>query len=98
MVTSKLALTCCKLVSSLHSCHVKFAVSLKICSASLLQTKIGIWTRLSLRNTVFQAEILAFVHAVALPSQQLTILVDNQASIKPKESQFNCPENLQVTP
>ncbi|GBM27540.1 hypothetical protein AVEN_257853-1 [Araneus ventricosus] len=43
-------------------------------------------TRLSLRNTVFQAEILALLkaveHAVALPTQQLTILVNNQASIK----------------
>ncbi|GBN27610.1 hypothetical protein AVEN_96962-1 [Araneus ventricosus] len=42
-------------------------------------------TRISLRNTVFQAEILALVkaveHAVALPTQQLTIFVDNQASI-----------------
>ncbi|GBL64621.1 hypothetical protein AVEN_177712-1 [Araneus ventricosus] len=63
-------------------------------------------TRLSLRNTVFQAEILALLkaveHAVTLPTQQLTILVDNQASINsaanPKESQFNCPENLQVIP
>ncbi|GBM09443.1 hypothetical protein AVEN_141373-1 [Araneus ventricosus] len=36
MVTSKLPLTCCKLVH-LHSCRVKFAVSLQICSASLLQ-------------------------------------------------------------
>ncbi|GBM36334.1 hypothetical protein AVEN_212889-1 [Araneus ventricosus] len=41
MVTSKLALTCCKLVS--HSCRVKLAASLLICSASLLQTKIAIW-------------------------------------------------------
>ncbi|GBM97493.1 hypothetical protein AVEN_97814-1 [Araneus ventricosus] len=43
-------------------------------------------TRLSLRNTVFQAEILALLkaveHADALPIQQLTILVDNQESIK----------------
>ncbi|GBM16281.1 hypothetical protein AVEN_146234-1, partial [Araneus ventricosus] len=42
-------------------------------------------TRLSLRNTVFQAEILALLkaveHAVSLPTQQLIILVDNQASI-----------------
>ncbi|GBL81195.1 hypothetical protein AVEN_143536-1 [Araneus ventricosus] len=43
MVTSKLALTCCKLVSHLHSCRVKLAASLQICSASLLQTKIAIW-------------------------------------------------------
>ncbi|GBM71553.1 hypothetical protein AVEN_41675-1 [Araneus ventricosus] len=42
MVTSKLALTCCKLVSHLHSCRVKLAASLQICSASLLQTKIAI--------------------------------------------------------
>ncbi|GBO27445.1 hypothetical protein AVEN_221416-1 [Araneus ventricosus] len=47
MVTSKLALTCCKLVSHLHSCRVKFAVSLQICSASLLQTKIAIWVSAS---------------------------------------------------
>ncbi|GBN90950.1 hypothetical protein AVEN_42543-1 [Araneus ventricosus] len=44
-------------------------------------------TRLSLRNIVFQAaEILALLKAVepvvALPTQQLTILVDNQASSK----------------
>ncbi|GBN18537.1 hypothetical protein AVEN_112500-1 [Araneus ventricosus] len=42
-------------------------------------------TRLSLRNTVFQAEILSLLkaveHAVTLPTQHLTILVDNQASI-----------------
>ncbi|GBO43365.1 hypothetical protein AVEN_68410-1 [Araneus ventricosus] len=42
-------------------------------------------TRLSLKNTVFQAEILALLkaveHAVTLPTQQLTILVENQASI-----------------
>ncbi|GBN64153.1 hypothetical protein AVEN_175035-1 [Araneus ventricosus] len=37
MVTSKLELTCCKLVSHLHSCRVKLAASLQICSASLLQ-------------------------------------------------------------
>ncbi|GBM57426.1 hypothetical protein AVEN_24202-1 [Araneus ventricosus] len=37
MVTSKLALTCCRLVSHLHSCRVKLAASLQICSASLLQ-------------------------------------------------------------
>ncbi|GBM91452.1 hypothetical protein AVEN_226834-1 [Araneus ventricosus] len=36
MVTSKLALTCFKLLASLHSCHVKFI-------ASLLQIKIAIW-------------------------------------------------------
>ncbi|GBO25529.1 hypothetical protein AVEN_27155-1 [Araneus ventricosus] len=35
-------LTCCKLVSSLHFCHVKFDASLQICRASLLQTKIAI--------------------------------------------------------
>ncbi|GBN12369.1 hypothetical protein AVEN_101404-1 [Araneus ventricosus] len=43
-------------------------------------------TRLSLRNTVFQAELLALLkaveHAFALPTQQLTILVDKQASIQ----------------
>ncbi|GBM04023.1 hypothetical protein AVEN_99212-1 [Araneus ventricosus] len=43
MVTSKLALTCCKLVSHLHSCRAKLAASLQICSASLMQTKIAIW-------------------------------------------------------
>ncbi|GBM68351.1 hypothetical protein AVEN_20705-1 [Araneus ventricosus] len=43
MVSSKLALTCCKLVSNLHSCHVKFVASLRICRATLLQTKIAIW-------------------------------------------------------
>ncbi|GBM50337.1 hypothetical protein AVEN_142346-1 [Araneus ventricosus] len=43
-------------------------------------------TRFSFRNTVFQAKILALLkaveHAVALPTQQRTILVDTQASIK----------------
>ncbi|GBN27646.1 hypothetical protein AVEN_33139-1 [Araneus ventricosus] len=47
-------------------------------------------TRLSLRNTVLQAEILALLkaveYAVALPTQQRTILVDNQACIKLDES------------
>ncbi|GBM19088.1 hypothetical protein AVEN_236913-1 [Araneus ventricosus] len=43
MVTLRLALTCCKLVSHLHTCRDKFAESLQICSASLLQTKIAIW-------------------------------------------------------
>ncbi|GBN73668.1 hypothetical protein AVEN_242237-1 [Araneus ventricosus] len=43
MVTSRLALTCCKLVSHLHTCRDKFAEGLQICSASLLQTKIAIW-------------------------------------------------------
>ncbi|GBM20243.1 hypothetical protein AVEN_216661-1 [Araneus ventricosus] len=51
MVTPKLALTCCKLVSHLHSCRVKFAVSLQICSASLLQTKIAIWGKLTANLT-----------------------------------------------
>ncbi|GBO26972.1 hypothetical protein AVEN_78629-1 [Araneus ventricosus] len=37
MVNSKLALTCCKLVSHLHSYRVKLAASLQICSAVLLQ-------------------------------------------------------------
>ncbi|GBO40041.1 hypothetical protein AVEN_158613-1 [Araneus ventricosus] len=36
MVTSRLVLTCCKLVSHLHTCD-KFAESLQIYSASLLQ-------------------------------------------------------------
>ncbi|GBL86341.1 hypothetical protein AVEN_261217-1 [Araneus ventricosus] len=48
MVTSKLASTCCKLVSHLLSCRVKLAVSLQICSASLMQTKIAIWERIGL--------------------------------------------------
>ncbi|GBL75625.1 hypothetical protein AVEN_154942-1 [Araneus ventricosus] len=43
-------------------------------------------TRLSLTNTVFHAEILellkAVEHTAALPTQQLRILADNQASIK----------------
>ncbi|GBM44552.1 hypothetical protein AVEN_250536-1 [Araneus ventricosus] len=48
-----------------------------------------IWsTKLSLRNTAFQAEILAQLkeleHVVALPTQQMTIPVDNQTRIKPK--------------
>ncbi|GBN80437.1 hypothetical protein AVEN_196684-1 [Araneus ventricosus] len=63
-------------------------------------------TRPYLRNTVFQAEILALLkaveHAVSLPTQQLTYSSrqpsQHQFSSKPKESQFNCPENLQVTP
>ncbi|GBM05031.1 hypothetical protein AVEN_135212-1 [Araneus ventricosus] len=47
MVTSRLALTCCKLVPHLHTCRDKFAVGLQTCSASLLQTKIAIWVTLS---------------------------------------------------
>ncbi|GBN31726.1 hypothetical protein AVEN_139544-1 [Araneus ventricosus] len=46
MVTSRLALTCCKLVSHLHTCRDKFAESLQICSANFLQTKIAIWASL----------------------------------------------------
>ncbi|GBN35604.1 hypothetical protein AVEN_174293-1 [Araneus ventricosus] len=57
-------------------------------------------TRLSIRNTVFQAEILAILkaveHTVALPTQQLTIHVEKQAIIqsaaKPKESPCSLPE------
>ncbi|GBN19645.1 hypothetical protein AVEN_20120-1 [Araneus ventricosus] len=44
MVTSRLSLTCCKLVSHLHTCRAKFAESLQCKSAAnLLQTKIAIW-------------------------------------------------------
>ncbi|GBO01663.1 hypothetical protein AVEN_39388-1, partial [Araneus ventricosus] len=47
MVTSELSLTCCKLTTSLHSCHDKFVANLHSCHdkfvASLLQTKIAIW-------------------------------------------------------
>ncbi|GBM62499.1 hypothetical protein AVEN_145984-1 [Araneus ventricosus] len=50
-------------------------------------------TRLSLRNTVFQAEILELLKAVeqaaALPTQQLTILIDNQASFHSAENPKN---------
>ncbi|GBL93814.1 hypothetical protein AVEN_153590-1 [Araneus ventricosus] len=46
VVTSKLALTCCKLVSHLHSCRVDLAAS----SASFLQTKIAIWVKAFLRK------------------------------------------------
>ncbi|GBM31427.1 hypothetical protein AVEN_98520-1 [Araneus ventricosus] len=52
MVTSRLALTCCKLVSHLHTCRDKFAESLQICSASLLQTKIAIWEYIPLQMSV----------------------------------------------
>ncbi|GBM64069.1 hypothetical protein AVEN_98112-1 [Araneus ventricosus] len=37
MVTSRLALTCCKLVSHLRTCRDNFAESLQTCIASLLQ-------------------------------------------------------------
>ncbi|GBM22449.1 hypothetical protein AVEN_221512-1 [Araneus ventricosus] len=37
VVTSKLTLTCCKLVSSLHACHVIFVGTLQICRARLLR-------------------------------------------------------------
>ncbi|GBN78496.1 hypothetical protein AVEN_25189-1 [Araneus ventricosus] len=47
MVTSKLALTCFKLVASLHSCYAKLVSSSHSCHdkfvASLLKTKIAIW-------------------------------------------------------
>ncbi|GBL88892.1 hypothetical protein AVEN_158991-1 [Araneus ventricosus] len=64
MVTSKLALTCCKLVSHLHSCRVRLAASLQICSARLLQTKIGIWVTLtsSINQMLYQ------------PSREITVL------------------------
>ncbi|GBM54510.1 hypothetical protein AVEN_198032-1 [Araneus ventricosus] len=43
MVTSRLARTCCKLVSHLNTCD-KFAENLQCKSAAnLLQTKIAIW-------------------------------------------------------
>ncbi|GBN15329.1 hypothetical protein AVEN_41167-1 [Araneus ventricosus] len=53
------------------------------------------------RNTVFHSEILALLkaveHAVTLPTQQLTILLDNQASINsaanPK-SQNSIPQKI----
>ncbi|GBL86668.1 hypothetical protein AVEN_194900-1 [Araneus ventricosus] len=47
MVTSRLALSCCKLVSHLHTCPDKFAESLQTYSANLLQTKIAICERIS---------------------------------------------------
>ena len=50
MVTSALALTCCKLVMNLQTCHAELAelaASLQTCNAtfaaSLLQVKIAIW-------------------------------------------------------
>ncbi|GBN85414.1 hypothetical protein AVEN_205200-1 [Araneus ventricosus] len=43
MVTSRLALTCCKLVSHLHTCRDKFADLQCKSAANLLQTKIAIW-------------------------------------------------------
>ncbi|GBN54803.1 hypothetical protein AVEN_18809-1 [Araneus ventricosus] len=63
MVTSKLALTCCKLVSHLHSCRVKLAASLQICSASLLQTKIAIW---GMPNNDKPNNIYAFIIIIQL--------------------------------
>ncbi|GBN27933.1 hypothetical protein AVEN_16849-1 [Araneus ventricosus] len=44
MVTSKFALTCCKLVSHLHSCRVKCKFA-----ASWMQTKIAIWDSVTLK-------------------------------------------------
>ncbi|GBM46321.1 hypothetical protein AVEN_195273-1 [Araneus ventricosus] len=58
MVILKLALTCFKLVASLHSCHVKLVSSLHSCHvkfvASLLQTKIAIWDRTAMATIVLQ--------------------------------------------
>ena len=52
MVTSALALTCCKLIMNSQTCHVELAelaASLQTCNArfaaSLLQVKIAIWVR-----------------------------------------------------
>ncbi|GBN81107.1 hypothetical protein AVEN_146505-1 [Araneus ventricosus] len=48
--------------------------------------ELNITHKWSLRNTVVQAEILALLkaleHASVLPTQQLTILVGNKASIQ----------------
>ncbi|GBN12212.1 hypothetical protein AVEN_242245-1 [Araneus ventricosus] len=58
-------------------------------------------TRLSLCATApprqkFSSFLKAVEHNVTLPTQQLTILVDNQASMNlqqnPKSSKFNCPQ------
>ena len=53
MVTSALALTCCKLVMNLQTCHAELAASLQTYNArfaaSLLQVKIAIWD--SIRKT-----------------------------------------------
>ncbi|GBM70791.1 hypothetical protein AVEN_127338-1 [Araneus ventricosus] len=57
MVTSRLALTCCKLVSHLHTCRDKFAESLQICSASLLQ----ICCKLKLLSGKFCKELNVFI-------------------------------------
>ncbi|GBM15708.1 hypothetical protein AVEN_262880-1 [Araneus ventricosus] len=43
MVTSRLALTCCKLVSHLHTYRDKFADLQGKSASNLLQTKIAIW-------------------------------------------------------
>ncbi|GBN06220.1 hypothetical protein AVEN_160956-1 [Araneus ventricosus] len=59
MVTSKLALTFCKLVSHLHSCRVKLGASLQILGASLLQTKIAIWALIATLYLVHQYPMLS---------------------------------------
>ncbi|GBN81006.1 hypothetical protein AVEN_175089-1 [Araneus ventricosus] len=55
-------------------------------AAFCVMTDVNITHRWSLRNTVVQAEILALLkaleHVVVLPTQQLTLLVDNKASIQ----------------
>ncbi|GBL88016.1 hypothetical protein AVEN_246020-1 [Araneus ventricosus] len=60
MVTSRLALTCCKLVSHLHTCRDKFAESLQICSANLLQTEIAIWEGMFFEHTTLIVVVVHF--------------------------------------
>ncbi|GBM58608.1 Vitamin D 25-hydroxylase [Araneus ventricosus] len=50
MVTSRLALTCCKLVSHLHTCHDKFAESLQICCKLKLLSRIVLCYRFAGHN------------------------------------------------
>ena len=66
MVTSALALTCCKLVMNLQTCHAEpaeLAASLQTCNArfaaSLLQVKIAIW-ELFKKNNVGKYRILIY--------------------------------------
>ncbi|GBO13043.1 hypothetical protein AVEN_215255-1 [Araneus ventricosus] len=65
--------------------HLKRGVGAAFCVLTDVNITHRWSTRLSLRNTDFQAEILALLkaveHAVSLPTQQQTVLVDNQASI-----------------
>ncbi|GBN74363.1 hypothetical protein AVEN_50996-1 [Araneus ventricosus] len=80
MVTSKLVLTCCKLVSHLHSCRVKLAASLQICSASLLQTKIAIWENMKSFKSTHVYFFLATQKSTAVGKGEATVAIPDRRS------------------